>query len=230
MVQDILSVVPQTPSMVVSTYRPEYQGPVARISGAQMIALTPLNDSESAALIASCWERPVGQRTREEHRRPAAGNPFFTEEIVRDLTERGVLQGNRGALVRSVDVADMSVPATLQAAIAARIDRLDADSKQTLNAAAVIGSRFTPELLTALGIDPVMDELARVELIDQVRFTPSAEYAVPPSADPYGGLRIPAQIRSCRAAPAPGGRDRIARPGGGRPERRVDRRTSRSRR
>jgi hypothetical protein len=69
------------------------------------------------------------------------------------------------------------VPATLQAAIAARIDRLEPDAKQTLNAAAVIGLRFTPELLTALGVDPVVDVLARVELVDQVRFTPSAEYA-----------------------------------------------------
>ena len=41
----------------------------------------------------------------------------------------------------------------------------------------MIGLRFTPELLTALGVDPVVDELARVELVDQVRFTPSAEYA-----------------------------------------------------
>jgi predicted ATPase len=69
------------------------------------------------------------------------------------------------------------VPATLQAAIAARIDRLDPKAKRTLSAAAVIGLRFTPELVTALGIDPVVDELARVELVDQVCFTPSAEYA-----------------------------------------------------
>jgi hypothetical protein len=46
-----------------------------------------------------------------------------------------------------------------------------------LNAAAVIGSRFTPELLVALGNDPVLDALLRAELIDQVRFTPSAEFA-----------------------------------------------------
>ena len=55
------------------------------------------------------------------------------------------------------DTAEISVPATLQAAIAARIDRLQPDAKQTLNAAAVIGLRFTPELLTALGVDPVVD-------------------------------------------------------------------------
>ena len=177
-VQDLFSVVPRTPSMVVSTFRPEYQGPVARISGAQMIALTPLNGSESAALIAELLgSDPSVRELAKSIAGRAAGNPFFTEEIVRDLTERGVLRGNRGARVRVMDAADMSVPATLQAVIAARIDRLDTESKQTLNAAAVIGSRFTPQLVTALGIDPVVDELIRVELIDQVRFTPLAEYA-----------------------------------------------------
>ena len=69
------------------------------------------------------------------------------------------------------------MPATVQAAIAARIDRLNAPAKQTLNAASVIGARFGAELLAALGIDPVFDELLSAELIDQVRFTPSAEYA-----------------------------------------------------
>ena len=66
----------------------------------------------------------------------------------------------------------MSVPATLQATIAARIDRLDPKAKQTLSAAAVIGSRFGVDLLTALGIEPAVDELVAAELIDQVRFTP----------------------------------------------------------
>ena len=71
----------------------------------------------------------------------------------------------------------VSVPATVQAAIEARIDRLSAAAKRTLNAASVIGARFDAELLAALGIDPVFDELLSVELIDQVRFTPAAEYA-----------------------------------------------------
>ena len=69
------------------------------------------------------------------------------------------------------------MPATVQAAIAARIDRLTAPAKRTLNAASVIGARFGAELLAALDIDPVFDELLGAELIDQVRFTPHAEYA-----------------------------------------------------
>ena len=71
----------------------------------------------------------------------------------------------------------VSVPATVQAAIEARIDRLSTPAKRTLNAASVIGARFGAELLAALGIDAVVDELLGAELIDQVRFTPSAEYA-----------------------------------------------------
>ena len=69
------------------------------------------------------------------------------------------------------------MPATVQAAIEARIDRLTAPAKQTLNAAAVIGAHFGAELLAALGIDAVLDEALSAELIDQVRFTPHAEYA-----------------------------------------------------
>ena len=83
----------------------------------------------------------------------AAGNPFFVEEMVRDLAERDVLHGKRGAYVCRGDGAEVGVPATLQATIAARIDRLDPGPKQTLNAAAVIGSRFGAELLSSVGID-----------------------------------------------------------------------------
>src|SRR5262249_39078133 len=107
----------------------------------------------------------------------AAGNPFFAEEMVRELVQRGVLAGERGDYICRADVTDVAVPATVQAAIAARIDRLSAPARRTVNAASVIGARFAAELLAELGIDAVFDELLSTELIDQVRFAPSAEYA-----------------------------------------------------
>ena len=55
----------------------------------------------------------------------------------------------------TAEVAEVSVPATVQATIAARIDRLDPGAKRTLSAAAVIGSRFSLDLVTALGVEPV---------------------------------------------------------------------------
>ena len=89
----------------------------------------------------------------------AAGNPLFAEEMARELAERGVLRGQRGTYMSTADVAEVSVPATLQATIAARIDRLDPKAKRTLSAAAVIGSRFSLDLLKTLGIEPILEDL-----------------------------------------------------------------------
>ena len=96
--------------------------------------------------------------------------------MVRDLAERGVLRGIHGAYVSTAEVAEVSVPATLQATIAARIDRLAAGAKRTLCAAAVIGSRFGPDLLQTVGIEPILEDLVAAELIDQTRFTGEPEY------------------------------------------------------
>src|SRR6185503_7520171 len=96
----------------------------------------------------------------------AAGNPFFAEEIVHELAERGVLRGEPGAYLASAEVAEVSVPATLQATIAARIDRLDPKAKRTLSTAAVIGSRFRLDLLAVSGVEPTLDEQVAAQLID----------------------------------------------------------------
>ncbi len=178
MLADFLTVIPHTPSMVLITSRPEYEGALTRVHGAQTIALAPLGDSDTAALIGELLgsDPSVGELAAIIAER-AAGNPFFAEEMVRELVQRGVLAGEHGGYVCRGDVAEVAVPATVQAAIEARIDRLSTPAKRALNAAAVIGARFGAELLATLGIDPVFDELLSAELIDQVRFTPSAEYA-----------------------------------------------------
>ncbi|MGO9352133.1 MAG: ATP-binding protein [Mycobacterium sp.] len=178
MITDFLAVIPQTPSLVLITYRPEYRGALARVAGAQTIALAPLSDAETSRLVAELLgpDPSVGQ-IGEMIAGRAAGNLFFAEEITRDLAERDVLVGERGDYACPTDVADVSVPATLQATTAARIDRLDPAAKHTLAAAAVSGSRFSRELLASLEVEPVLDELIAAQLVDQVRFTPRAEYA-----------------------------------------------------
>jgi class 3 adenylate cyclase len=178
MLAEFLAVTAKTPALVVITYRPEYQGALARLAGAQAIALAPLSDSETATLTDELLGSDASVRDLAATiAARASGNPFFAEEMVRELVQRGVLEGERGAHICDTAIADVTVPATLQATIAARIDRLDADAKRTLSAAAVIGSRFGAELLTALSVDQVFDELVSAELIDQVRFTQNAEYA-----------------------------------------------------
>ena len=177
MIADFLTVIPQTPSLVLTTYRPEYEGALARIHGAQTLALGPLSDSETTTLVSELLgpDPSVGALSQTITER-AAGNPFFAEEIVHELAERGVLHGNRGIYVSTADVAEVSVPATLQATIAARIDRLDPKAKHTLSAAAVIGSRFSANLLETLGVEAIFEDLVVAELIDQVRFIGQPEY------------------------------------------------------
>ena len=175
---DFLTVISRTPSMVLITSRPEYHGVLSRVPGAQTIALGPLGDSDIAALLGELLgpDHSVGELAAIIADR-AAGNPFFAEEMVRELEQRGVLQGERGGYLCRADIADVAVPATVQAAIEGRIDRLNIPARRTLHAASVIGAQFGAELLVALGVDPVFEELLSAELIDQVRFTPSAEYA-----------------------------------------------------
>jgi hypothetical protein len=182
MFAEFAMVVPQSRSLVLITYRPEYRGALSRAPGAQKISLAPLNSAQTTALTAELLgtDPSVGALAARIADR-AAGNPFFAEEMVRDLAERGVLDGDRGAYLCRDNAADISVPGTLQATITARVDRVSRPAKQFLYAAAVIGARFRAELVAALLDDiegaEAIAELLDVELIDKVMFTPRAEYA-----------------------------------------------------
>ncbi|MDT5138487.1 MAG: adenylate cyclase, partial [Mycobacterium sp.] len=177
MLAEFLTVISQTPSLVLLTYRPDYRGALTRVADPQALTLTPLSDSEIAALITGLLggDASVGELGQMIADR-AAGNPFFAEEIVRELAERGILNGHRGAYTCLEEVADINVPATLQATIAARIDRVGGVAKRTLNAAAVIGSRFDADLLTSVLDEVALTELVDAELVEQVRMAP-VEYA-----------------------------------------------------
>jgi len=184
MLADFMTVVSRTRSMVVVTYRPEYDGALSRPPGFRGFILAPLDDSAASAMTAEL----IGSHPSVSELAPriierSAGNPFYVQEIVREFAERGVIVGERGAYRWQREVADVSVPPTLQATIGARIDRLTALAKRALNAAAVIGSRFTTDLLTVVlgeaddSGQTALAELVHSELIDQVMFTPRAEYA-----------------------------------------------------
>ncbi|MGO9509714.1 MAG: ATP-binding protein [Mycobacterium sp.] len=178
MLAELLTVIPQTPTLVLITYRPEYHGVLQVIPGSQTIALAPLSDAETSSLVAELLgpDPSVGQ-IGEIIADRAAGNPLFAEEITLELADRGVLGGERGSYACRTNAAEIRVPPTLQATITARIDRLSPAAKHTLSAAAVIGYRFGTDLLISLGIEPCIDELIDTDLIDQVRFTARSEYS-----------------------------------------------------
>ena len=178
MLAEFFAVIPNTPSLVLVTYRPEYRGALRRVAGAHTIALAPLTDSEATALVRQLLgsDSSIGGVAIAIIER-AAGNPFFAEEMVRELAERGVLEGDLGNYRCATDVAEVTVPATLHATLAARIDRLSPGAKRTLNAAAVIGSRLDAELLASVVDSVQVEPLIQADLVEQMVWGPRAEYA-----------------------------------------------------
>ncbi|HUH68862.1 MAG TPA: hypothetical protein VLZ05_08220 [Mycobacterium sp.] len=175
---DFAAAVPRMRATLLVVYRPQYSGTLSRIPGAHPFTLAPLSDSHIAELIKELLgEDPsvIALSTVVADR--AAGIPFCVEEIVRDLAERGELEGGPGAYVCVREVRDIHVPASLQGIIGARIDRLPATAKRTLHASAVIGAQVDTELLECL-LGPVdVTPLVEAALVEQVAFAPHATYA-----------------------------------------------------
>jgi len=110
------------------------------------------------------------------------GNPFFLEESVRTLVETGALVGDRGAYRLTTDVPTVHVPATVQALLAGRIDRLPPEEKRLLQACSVIGKDVPVALLQALVQDSEGDlrrglaHLQAAEFLYEARLFPELEY------------------------------------------------------
>ena len=122
--------------MVLITSRPEYDGVLLHTTQGQVISLVPLDDSDITSLVGELvGPDPSVATLASAIVERAAGNPFFAEEMVRELIQRGVLEGERGHYTCRGDVAEVSVPATVTAAIGARIDLLGDTARQALNVA-----------------------------------------------------------------------------------------------
>jgi class 3 adenylate cyclase/tetratricopeptide (TPR) repeat protein len=115
--------------------------------------------------------------------RRTEGNPFFLEESIRTLVETGVLAGERGAYRLARPVETMQMPATVQAMLAARIDRLAPEDKHLLQTAAVVGMDVPVALLQAVSDlpDPSLHgglaRLQSAELLFETRLFPDVGYA-----------------------------------------------------
>ncbi len=107
----------------------------------------------------------------------AGGNPYFVSEAVRDLRERGALERQNGRLTL---VGEASIPAAVQEALQARLDRLDAGARELITTAAVIGRSFGLPLLERLlpraRLLPTLSELQWLELVVEERRLPVPEY------------------------------------------------------
>src|SRR5262245_8098842 len=149
--------------LLLVNYRPEYQHGWGQKTSCAQLRLDPLPPVNAAALLQSLLGddaslEPLKARLIER----TEGNPFFLEESVRTLTETQVLVGDRGAYRLAKTLPSLQVPATVQAVLAARIDRLPPEEKHLLQTAAVIGTEVPLALLEAM--TEVPDELLRLGL------------------------------------------------------------------
>ena len=147
------------PLAIVVNYRPEYEhlwGNKTFYWHLRLDALPPERVDELLDTLVG--DDAAVRRLRGILVTRTEGNPFFLEESVRTLVETGVLAGERGAYRLARPVETIHVPATVQAVLAARFDRLAAEDKRLLQEASVIGRNVSFSLLTAVSGLPA-DEL-----------------------------------------------------------------------
>jgi tetratricopeptide (TPR) repeat protein len=169
--------------LLLVNYRPEYQHAWSGKSYYRQLRITPLPPETAAELLkALLGDDPTIEPLKRLLIERTEGNPFFLEESVRTLVETKVLVGERGAYRLEKAAHSLQIPATAQAILAARIDRLAPEDKRLLQAAAVIGKEVPFTLLQAIAEEP--DEVFRrglgtlqaAEFLYESRLFPDIEY------------------------------------------------------
>ena len=168
MLGDLFDAVEGTPTLVVVNFRPEYERPWVGPRDYREIALEPLGPADTAELLLDLTgEDPSLDGLAELIHERTAGNPFFIEEIVRELAESGNLEGERGAYRLARPVEEGGVPASVQTVLAARIDRLSPGAKLLLQEASVAGKEIGERalaLVSGRGAEELEEPLS--ELVD----------------------------------------------------------------
>jgi class 3 adenylate cyclase/tetratricopeptide (TPR) repeat protein len=172
-----------TRTLLVVTFRPEYHAGWMGKSYYQQLALAPLGPAAAAELLHDLLGADPSLAGLDERiRARTRGNPFFIEEVAQELVETGILEGTRGTYRLVGRVNESAIPATVQAVLSARIDRLPEREKDVLQTAAVIGKDFAEPVLrrvAALGepdLAAALRTLTQAEFLYETTQYPDAEY------------------------------------------------------
>jgi class 3 adenylate cyclase/tetratricopeptide (TPR) repeat protein len=183
LLDSLVESVPTARLLLLVNYRPEYAHNWGSKTYYSQLRLDPLPTTSAAELLDALLGSDASVETLKTLLiERTEGNPFFLEESVRTLVEVGVLSGERGAYHLARPLASTQVPATVQAVLAARIDRLPPEDKRLLQAAAVIGKDVPYPLLLAVAEQPedaVRRSLARLqtaEFLYETHLFPDLEY------------------------------------------------------
>jgi predicted ATPase len=165
LLETVVSLTQQCPLLLIFVYRPIREGRVwgfhrkleETLNGNHVIIQpAPLTPVESGQLLDNLLGMALPDRIRELIINKAEGNPFYLEEVIRSLIERGAIirsEDNQRWVIMPV-LNQIELPDTLQGVIMARIDQLDPKSKRVLQVASVIGRYFPYQVLSRV-IDKV---------------------------------------------------------------------------
>jgi class 3 adenylate cyclase/tetratricopeptide (TPR) repeat protein len=174
---------PTAPILLAVNYRPEYQQPWGNKTYYRQLRIDALPPETAHALLETLLgDNPAVHPLRRLLIERTEGNPLFLEESVRALVEMEVLVGERGAYRLGKDPVAIQIPPTVQAILAARIDRLPADDKRLLQVASVIGKDLPWTLLLETAEqseDHLRAGLARLqaaEFVYEAKLFPDLEY------------------------------------------------------
>jgi class 3 adenylate cyclase/tetratricopeptide (TPR) repeat protein len=169
--------------LLLVNYRPEYRHTWGNKSYYAQLRIDPLPRHDAAALLSLLLgDDPQLAALKSLLVERTEGNPFFLEESVRTLVEDGVLVGTPGTYRLERPVERIRLPATVQAVLAARIDRLEAEDKRLLQCASVIGENVALRLLSAvaeMSEGELLHRLARLraaEFLYDINVLPDCEY------------------------------------------------------
>jgi len=169
--------------LLLVNYRPEYQHGWGSKTYYTQLRLDPLPPASAEEFLhALLGDAPSLTPLKQLLIARTEGNPFFLEESVRTLVETGALEGTSEAYRLANPLQGMQVPATVQAVLAARIDRLSPEDKRLLQTAAVIGTDVLRALLRAIADVPEaalhrgLAHLRAAEFLYETRLFPEQEY------------------------------------------------------
>jgi class 3 adenylate cyclase/tetratricopeptide (TPR) repeat protein len=162
--------------LLLVNYRPGYQHTWGTKSYYTQLRLDPLPPENADALLKTLLGHDASlQRLTQCLIQQTDGNPFFLEESVRTLVETKALTGEPGGYRLAKSIETIEVPATVQAVLAARIDRLPPEDKRLLQSAAVIGHEVPFPLLEAVAgenDEQLRRQLARLQAAEFLYETP----------------------------------------------------------
>jgi tetratricopeptide (TPR) repeat protein len=182
LLDSLVGSLPTARLLLLVNYRPEYQHGWGSKTYYTQLRLDPLPPASADEFLhALLGDDPSLALLTQLLIARTEGNPFFLEESVRTLVETGVLVGEPGAYRLTQALPTIQVPATVQAVLAARIDRLPPEEKQLLQTAAVIGTEVPLPLLQAITELPEVDlhrglaHLQAAEFLYETRLFPEHE-------------------------------------------------------